>query len=451
MTQAHNQPIVHIWGAGVDKPLGMPLARELLTEVADFSKGDGAQIAKALRGKLPNLRFNFDKYTGEQGETFAERVLMGDPQELDRVKGILDRYITANSQGEEPTAQIQAVRAVVGALEQIRDHNKLEDDTLESLAHIGGVPFQPSGGDFVFDPKGLHMTPVVREAFRKTFQGLTQNDNIIAADKEVLNEMALAMMDAEELLGTLFSGFYTKRRIDQRQYLFVGWLCWAYLRVKMEQILVNGRGGLYGWLEDLPDNHRFITLNYTASLFPETVRERVNFFHGDCLSYIRVDTRDLITNDGRVLDATTPETIAGFIEALEMDVDTGRVSLPGIVPPLSVKPVICREHLDTWYECGQLIDQAISIVITGYSFNRTDEHLNDLIRKRRGGTDTRIVVINSNIDAVVENVCSVLGQDARQLTDTIRANLACKQTRNLLFVEANTQNLTREILDTLLD
>ena len=92
---------------------------------------------------------------------------------------------------------------------------------------------------------------------------------LTADEQETLTAMALAMMNAEELLGALFSGFYTKKQADQKKYLFVGWLFWAYLRVKMEEILANGMDAPYGYLEELPANDHVITLNYTMNFFPE--------------------------------------------------------------------------------------------------------------------------------------------------------------------------------------
>ena len=261
--------------------------------------------------------------------------------------------------------------------------------------------------------------------------------------------MAVAMMNVEELLGTLFSGFYTKRKTDQKQYLYVAWLCWAYLRVQMEHALANGHNGLYGHLATLPDNHQIITLNYTAKFFPDTIRNRVHFFHGDCLSYIRLDTRDLIKDNQQVLQATTPELIAEFVKSLEINLES-RVFLPGIVPPLSVKPVICREHLETWYHCGQIIDTASAIVIAGYSFNLVDEHLNDLFRKRRGATNTKIIVINPDMDGASANFCNILGQAPDQLTNVTKAGLDCRKAGNLLFVDAKTEQLTPDNLEQLL-
>jgi hypothetical protein len=83
-------PVAYILGAGIDKPIGMPHANELLGEVASFADGDGKPIARGLRQHLPHLRFSFEKYTWEQGESFGERVLEQDPTSLQRAKEILE-------------------------------------------------------------------------------------------------------------------------------------------------------------------------------------------------------------------------------------------------------------------------------------------------------------------------------------------------------------------------
>ena len=277
-----------------------------------------------------------------------------------------------------------------------------------------------------------------------------QADGLSEDERTVLTTMALTMMNIEDLLGELFSGFYTKRIIDQKQYLYVGWLFWAYVRVKMEQALEDPQRALYAEFQSLSGNNAFITLNYTSKFFPESLRHRVHHFHGDCLSYIRFDTRELIRDDQRILDAVSPEGIAEFIRSLDVQIDVGKIYLPGIVPPLSVKPVVSREHLETWYRCGQLIDEAQAIVIIGYSFNSADEHFNDLIRKRRGNTDVRVIVINPDVAGTVANVCKILRQAPDQLNDTQRAGFECKQGGNLLFVKAMTEQLTAQALTELI-
>ena len=445
----NNQSVTYILGAGVDKQLGMPLANELIRDLGTFATGPGKPVADAIRGHLPRLRFSFAKYSGEQGENFAERVLVEDPQALTTAKAALDRY-AENHRGEGPE-HVEALRTVIGALEDIRDKNSLEDHTLQGLAQISGDDHQQSGGDFIFNPRGLALTPVVRQAFRKTFQGLVQSQDLSEGERETLTTMALSMMNVEELLGELFSGFYTQHKTHQKQYLYVAWLCWAYLRLKMEEALTGGVSPLYQHLATLPENSSIITLNYTSKFLPAATRAEVYSFHGDCLSYIRFDTRRLVNDDESLLRATTVDSIAAFISSLAMDLDNNRLFLPGIVPPLSVKPVICREHLDTWYRCGRAIDSASTIVIVGYSFNMADEHLNDLLRKRRGASDVKIVVVNPDIDGTSKRFCAIAGQAFDQLDNLTKADFSCRKAGNLLFVNATTEQLTSDSLGQLLD
>ena len=442
-------PVVHILGAGVDKPLGMPLADELMGDVANFAEGTGKPIADVLRSRLSRLRFSFNKHTGEQGETFAARVLVEDTQTLDTAKGILARYLKDHQ--NEDTSHVEAVHKVIVTLEEIRDKNQIDDQTLKPLAEISGEQYQESGGDFIVDPRGVNLTPLVRQAFRKTFQGLMQEDSVSQEEREALTRMATAIMNVEELLGELFSGFYTKRAADQKQYLFVAWLFWAYLRLKMDESLNNDKKGFYAYLDTLGDNHQFITLNYTARFFPQTIRPRVHFFHGDCLSYIRLETRDLIKENQQSQQANSPESIATFLSSLGIDLGNQKIFLPGIVPPLSVKPVICREHLETWYQCGKLIDEAANIVVTGYSFNLADEHFNDLLRKRRGSVDTKIVVINPDLDGTTRNVCKILSQDIGHLNEMTLADFECRRSGNLTFVKAKTEQLSPDVIQQLLN
>ena len=131
-------PIVHILGAGVDKPLGMPLANELLREVAAFAKGPGKSVGDAIRSHLPRLKFSFDKYTGEQGETFAEKILVEDSAGLNMAKAVLDRYIEAHQ--SDDNEHIQAVMTVVTSLEEIRDKNRLEDSHYIHLHKLEVIP-----------------------------------------------------------------------------------------------------------------------------------------------------------------------------------------------------------------------------------------------------------------------------------------------------------------------
>lgn len=439
-----NRSVVHVLGAGVDRHLGMPLADQIIGKVAEFADGEGKPIARVLRSCLPHLRFSFAKYTGEQGETLAARVLAENTQALSEVKTIMRRFL--NDQDDHNTRHIRVVYDVIDRLDQIRDSNQIDDESLAILAEIGGETVKESGGDTIVDPRGIALTPTVRRAFRRTFQGLRVDDRVSSEERSALTDVSMLFMNVEELLGDLFSGFYTNRLPDQKKYLYVAWLIWAYVRIRMEKA-GSADKGLYDSLDNLGDEHEFITMNYTTNFLSERSRERTQFFHGDCLSYIRLETRDVIRNDENLQEASSAEKIAEFIEGLNIDVKSKKVYLPGIIPPLLMKPVITREHLDTWYKTGQLIDRANRLLITGYSFSTVDEHFNDLIRKRRGSTASKIIVINPDLEQTVANVTEILGRNTSHLNDTAVANFKCRQSRDLLFVKARAEQLTPADID----
>jgi len=74
-----------------------------------------------------------------------------------------------------------------------------------------------------------------------------------------------------------------------------------------------------------------------------------------------------------------------------------------------MKPIICTEYLERWYECGQTIKNAKTLVIVGYSFGVADEHFNDLIRKRN--EQAKLVVIDPSLEGIVNRVCQTVDQD----------------------------------------
>jgi len=143
--------------------------------------------------------------------------------------------------------------------------------------------------------------------------------------------------------------------------------------------------------------------------------------------------------------------MAAFIDQLKVDwtKDPPEVSLPAIVPPLAMKPVICTEYLDRWYHCGQTIKKAKTIFIIGYSFGVADEHFNDLIRK--GNKEAKLIVVDPDIGAVVNRVCQTLNHDKSGLRSTNVQGLECKTDGRLTFVRAKAEQINSTRLTELLN
>jgi len=140
-----------------------------------------------------------------------------------------------------------------------------------------------------------------------------------------------------------------------------------------------------------------------------------------------------------------------FLNGLHVDWTTEppEVSLPAIVPPLAMKPVICSEYLERWYECGQLLKKAKTIVIAGYSFAVADEHFNDLIRK--GNKEAKLVVIDPSLEGVANRVCQTVDQDKATLRSATVRGLQCQIGGRLMFVKAKAEDINSARLMGLLE
>lgn len=178
--------------------------------------------------------------------------------------------------------------------------------------------------------------------------------------------------------------------------------------------------------------------------------DRSAYFHGDCGGYIRFDTREYIERDDRIEQATTASDLAKFIAEMEInwECDPPKLLLPGIVPPLSVKPIISNEYLDRWSSAAQRITEADHIIIVGYSFNVADEHFNDLIRKRNN--QARISMINPDVHSVKPLICRILGIDQTNLTKTVVGGINRWKYGRLAFFEAKAEDISAEKLKEIL-
>ena len=242
-------------------------------------------------------------------------------------------------------------------------------------------------------------------------------------------------------MGDLFTGYYTKHIPDQRKYFYLAWLLWAYIRYREAAGRAQRDQSFYKTLSEVGVGGGVITFNYT-DFFYEGTRPANGYFHGDCKAFIRFHTREYVSNNVQARDATTLERMTAFIDGLQVDwkKDPPEVSLPAIVPPLAIKPIICTEYLDRWYECGQTIKRAKTIVIVGYSFSVADEHFNDLIRKGNG--DAKLIVIDPDLEAVVNRVCHTLNNDKTNLRSRNIRGLECRTGGRLTFVRAKAEEVT---------
>jgi hypothetical protein len=432
---------VFVLGAGVDVPFGLPTMTGLVGELARFASGDGKPVHDALRKHAKGMRFSLEKHTGDEGERFAEGLLSNRAHLLAPIQSALAKHPDPDSE------VIQAITKVVEQLDSINTSNQLDAETVRVLAHVGGEDGLGAEDDTLLDTRGIGLSAAPRQAMRRIFQGLIRDvPGLTDDEKTALGEMVAAVSNFEEMLGDFFSGFFTKSVANQKKYFYLSWLFWAFIRYRAAEGKANRENSLYPVLSEITNGDSIITFNYT-DFFCDQTRPTTGYFHGDAGSYIRLDTREYAANDDVVRQAETVAAMAAFIQGLDTDFDAQRVHIPGIVPPLAVKPVICTEYLDRWYRCGEKIRAANRIVIIGYSFNLVDEHFNDLVRKNHGA---RVVLVNPQASAIEESVCRALAFDRGGLNDMTIAGLRCRKGRNVTFASAKAEELTADKIGALL-
>ena len=430
---------VYILGAGVDRALGLPLADGLLRELDAFAKGDGKEISQAIKAKLGGgrrVRFSFEKYVSNQGENFAERLLT-DPTVAGVLVGALEKSGRRNSEGAG------AIRTVVNKLKSIRELNELDHPTAQAMASLAGES-EEMADHTLLRMRGITMNPSPRNAMLRVFRDAQATSDLSPEEQEALRGVVAAMTNFEDLLTELFAGFYTSKSTDIRNYLYVSWMLWMYVRWRSfsARSRMTEIPHFYSRLSSLGPDDSVITFNYT--MLGDLPVERTVRFHGDCHSYIRQDRGELFADDEAVTNAQDLQALEDFIIGLDIDVEKEQILMPAIVPPSAMKPVINRAFVKRWAEAETLMADADLLIAVGYAFNRVDSHFNDLFRSSASGK--RVAVINPDLDGTKATVCGLLGVSPSTLTNTTMAGIPVMRSSSLLFVPTRCEDVSDDMI-----
>ncbi len=425
---------VFVLGAGVDVPYRMPTMPSLLRHLAQFAAGEGKPVHLALKARLPHLMFKFDKYAADQSDTL-----------LGELFGSADQELVATLRGASEKLQAaqesRAVGVMLTKLCDMAERNQLTGPDLLELARLGGDTVEADGIEPLLDPRRLTLSATPSRALRTTFQqALTRVEDFTEREREALEFFIIATSDIESLLALFFLRFLNGTQADKKNYLYLIWMLWAFLRSKS-----IGRpqldNSLYATLASLGGH--VITFNYTNFFDPITAK-RVLYFHGRLDDYLRLDTRQLVRPDA-FLGAITVNDISKLMKTLRLDVgDYPQLDIPSIVPPTSFKPVMSRQQLKTWAEADDMLQTAAQVVIVGYSFANADEHFNDLLRNLPAHTE--VVVVNPDKLAPLQSICRILGVPTDSLKVAERGGLDVLTSERLRYVPIAGEALTAAVL-----
>jgi hypothetical protein len=437
-----NRKSLFVLGAGVDMALGLPSANGLIPALAEFTSanGQGFKIHQTLKSKLPNLRFNFEKFVDDAIKTFLERQLT-QPTIL---VGYIDELKSRNP--NLSSEKVDLFREIMIRIEKIYKENRIPDDLVARIAKIAYQSDDREVDDTLIRLRGIQLDEAPQAAVQRILKESIQthsNDNDL--EKAFNNYLVRQLFGFEKLLVDYFAGFYTKNEADIKKYLYMSWILWSYFRIRMAEILNQNTKEFYDVLESLPDTTSILSFNYTNFFSPST-RERVRYFHGNCESYIRFDNREFIgRNDDRIKAANDADSISALINNLEIEISSGRYYIPAIIPPLAFKPVISVEYLEEWYLSSQAIQETDQLIIIGYSFNYTDEHFNDLLRKKANAK--KLVIINPEIDQLTTEVCRLMRKREDDLNAIEKAGFSGRGGNDLIFLRARAEELSVEKLN----
>lgn len=435
--------VVFVLGAGVDKILGLPLLNTLFRDLNEFIHGAGKDINKAIRDHAKPLRFDLQSYSGDQAENLGQKLLGSHTHLLPTIRAALAKH--PSSEG----ANIAAIKELMAKLAVIADGNALDESLVERLSKLAGEG-EPGVDDTLLDTDHISFRPKVRQAIKALLSQVSAEiPGLTQAELDAFAEVIAILSNFEELLGSLFIGYFTKHIPNQKKYFYMAWLFWAYIRHKEDSGRPHRDKSFYKTLSEVGPGGGIITFNYT-DFFDTSTRPKNGYFHGDSKSFIRFHTREYVKDNVQIKEANTLARMRDFISGIRVDwtKDPPEVVLPAFVPPLAMKPLICTEYLERWHECGQQIKKAKTMVIVGYSFNVADEHFNDLIRK--GNKDTKLVIVDPNLEGAVSRVCQTLGHAKAELKDIKIQGLECKADKRLTFVKAKAEDITSEKLMALL-
>lgn len=422
-----------ITGAGVDKTDGInfPLANQLLPEIAQFIKGDGAEFDKALRQAIPNLRFNFSSYITSAIESLTSR----EDQDIRRIVERIKDKTKDLDDSELAKKQGKIIVNLFNKLAQIQDTSRIDDETYELINEVFNNEFHDS--DFVIDIHKISLSDTFKSILK-----IILRQSLMGENNPVADAIASDLLDIEQLLIQKFLGFYNQRTPDVKNYIYIAWCLWGYLIHKQQSTYSANNVKSLPFYATLPKNISAITLNYTTFLEIEGVKNVIHF-HGGLNEYVRMDTRQLLPiEDIEHIDIIkfVHDEIIPNISFSSDNFEENKHVIPSFIPPLKLKPILSSKYIDIWHEASNLIHGAAKIVVIGYSFNSADEHFNDIVRN--GGNKRYDIVAPDAIDdAYMKRIEKVFGISLNNLTNTIIQGKPAKTTSNIRLIAAKADEI----------
>lgn len=387
---------VYILGAGVDATTGiqLPLTSELLPRITEFaSSEDGKVIEAKIRSFFPGLRFRFDTFIQNAIDNIARSYKDQLREIVTNVSHELDQN---QALSEEDKKLGQLIKVIFEKVNQLQNGVELDEDTAALIQEVMGAEFHVADNSIV-DMSRIVFTDTFKAILRQVLTMSLQDPT-----NPILQHVYRDMLDFEDLLQRYFIGFYVGKEFDIKIYSYIAWMLWAYLVYQEKKIYSKEAAELAALpvYSKIEQGSIVITFNYTS--FAHSFGSRHSFkslyFHGSILSCVDIKSK----NDINItIDDRSAVDILSFVdERIKQNIsfeDTRRYAIPTFLPPVNIKPVLTKDNIKDWYESMDAMRNADKIIIIGYSFNKSDEHFNGMLRECVGKD---IVIVDPQIDKI---------------------------------------------------
>ncbi len=434
----NNKKKLIVIGAGVDRSKGIdfPLANTLLGEIALFLKEEeGQKIDKALREMLPNLRFSFSRTVKDSIDKITKR-------DVYEQKAIVDKINKAIRNLDKDSVTYKHGKLIVSLfnkLASVAEQSQLDKETEDLIKEV----FPNNADDLIDSDSILDINKLSLSDTFKSILKVTLNQGLNGKPNEVSKILSADMLNIELLLIEKFLGFYSNKITDIKSYIYISWVLWAFLVYKQRQVYLSYKKGNLPFYSTLNTNFRAITLNYTSFIEKVLGKDNVIYFHGGLNEYVRMDTRNLLSIQEDDFDLTTfiNEIIAKNTNVDSLDFNKQKHTIPSLVPPLKLKPILSHKYIELWSEASTWIKEAEHIVIVGYSFNNADEHFNDILRNLSDNKKIDIIVPEAGEDTFKQRIEKVFKTPASQFDRILIQGIPSYQANKIRLIPSIATNI----------
>lgn len=387
-----------IIGAGADKTKGieMPLANELITELIHFCENDGKIISDSIKKQIQYFRFTFKHFLNKEVDVILNSEWKTDDDTLYELVKNIDK--------NKGTQRTKIFLSMYKKLNNIKKQNYIDDDIVKNLNDFFSDKINIEITDeWVIDLKQIGFSDAFKQFFRLILQESInlKKRSELEGDIELYNLILRYYFDFESMLVESFIGFYTKKTVHIKRYLYISWMLWSYFCFKETKTRFSDDN--VPFYSNIPKDWDMITFNYTS--FAAQVNKNALYFHGSLREYIRLDNRNIININ--ISNFKSVENIKCFLEHnIRQNFEDKIFYIPSIIPPLKIKPVLATKFLDVWSKSRELIKKSEEIIIVGYSFATADEHINDILREFKYKKITIIGPYIERLMGVLEDIYS---------------------------------------------